>query len=156
MIKKLNVPMPSEPVPEEYSKGRLKREKSVKDFEDLDLRRLPSLKFLMKDFMKKEKLVQLVQAMNHVLEIEELGVPNEAMKKEIVIYVMEEIEKFVLKPKAGSEKKAMAVDVLKVIFHNDEVITGITIDGLIKGIRQVGLIRRLALKTFRYFRKKSS
>ena len=66
------------------------------------------------------------------------------------------IEKFVLKPKAGSEKKEMAVNVLKVLFHNDEIITGITIDGLIKRIRQVGLIRRLALKTYRYFRKKSS
>lgn len=156
MIKKLNVNLPTEPVPEQYMRGRLSTEKSVKDFEDLDLNRLPSLKLLMKDFIKKEKLTQLIDAMNHVMDIEELGGKSESMKKEIVIYVMEEIEKFVLKPKAGSEKKEMAVNVLKVLFHNDEIITGITIDGLIKRIRQVGLIRRLALKTYRYFRKKSS
>ncbi len=156
MIKKLNVNLPTEPVPEEYLKGRMKKDKSVKDYEDLDLKRLPSLKGLLKDFMKKEKLMQLLEAMNHVLEIEELDVPTESMKKEIVVYVMDEIEKFVLKPKAGAEKKAMAINVLKVLFHDDEIITGITIDGLIKGVRQVGLIRRLALKTFRYFRKKSS
>ena len=47
-----------------------------------------------------------------IIQLENLGVPTEQSKKEIILYVMEEIEKFLLKPKSGREKKLMAVNIL--------------------------------------------
>lgn len=163
MIKKLQVNQiqpPSEPAPSEYflNKPILSRDRSVslKEYQDLDLKRLPSLKSMMKDLKASEMLDSLSATMARVMEIEQYGGKTESMKKEIVIYVMEEIESFLLKPKSGNEKKQIAIAILKPMFHNDEVITGITIDGLLKFIRQVGIVRRLFLKTYRYFRKKSN
>ena len=169
MIKKLQVnqfPPPSDPMPKEYEDINLNTERptlqrnsnniSVKDFMDLDLTRLPSLKLLLKDLKAKEMLEELNNSMNHVLNIEAVGGNTESMKKEIIIYIMEEIEKFLLKPKSGSEKKSMAIEILKKLFHNDVIATGIVIDGLMPKLRQVGLIRRLFYKACRYFRKKNS
>lgn len=160
MIKKLQVNQiqpPSDPPPSEYFLNRNDRLPSgLKEYEDLDLRRLPSLKLMMKDLKASEMLNSLEATMSRVMEIEKYGGKTESMKKEIVIYVMEEIEKFLLKPKSGSEKKQIAIAILKPMFHNDEVIAGIAIDGLMKFIKQVGVVRRLFLKAYRYFRKKSS
>lgn len=156
MIKKLSVSkLPEGDPPKEYFKSKDK-EVHIKDFEDVDLNRLPSLKALLKDVHAKELLESLSDSMNHIMQIELVGGNTEPMKREIVIYVLEEIEKFVLKPHAGSEKKQIAVEILKKIFHNDEVIAGIAVDELVKSIRQVGKIRRICLKVYRYFKKRLS
>ena len=161
MIKKLSVNLPSEPLPEIYKD--LERpslvknsELSMKDLNDMnvDINRLPSLKVLLKQYKTDEMNQQLNDAMAKIIQLEELGLPTEEGKKEIVIYVMQEIERFLLKPKSGKEKKQMAVKILKKMFYNDELATGIVVDGLMKSLTQVGLLRRLILKLFRYFSKK--
>jgi hypothetical protein len=157
MIKKLSVKMPEGEPPQEYFKDKDKDKDKVvhiKDFENVDLNRLPSLKALLKDVHAKELLDSLSDSMNHIMQIELVGGNTESMKREIVVYVLEEIEKFVLKPSAGSEKKQLAVAILKKIFHDDEVIAGIAVDELVKHIRQVGRIRRICLKVYRYFKKR--
>jgi phosphoglucomutase len=156
MIKKLSVSkLPEGDPPAEYFKSNDK-EVHIKDFEDVDLNRLPSLKALLKDVHAKELLESLSDSMNHIMQIELVGGNTESMKREIVIYVLEEIEKFVLKPSAGSEKKRLAVEILKKVFHDDEVIAGIAVDELVKSIRQVGRVRRICLKVYRYFKKRLS
>ena len=161
MIKKLQVP--KEPMPEEYKEVNLNRptlvkseELSLKDFQDLDLQRLPSLRLMLKDLKKTELLDGLNSSMNHVINLERVGEKTEAMKKEIVLYVMEEIERFVLKPKAGQEKKYMAIEILRKMFYDDDVLTGVVIDGLMKNLHQVGMLRRWVLRAYRYFKKKLS
>jgi hypothetical protein len=162
MIKKLSVnQLPSDPPPEAYK--NMERpvlskspELSMKDLDDLklDIDRLPSLKVLLKEYKTNEMNEQLNEAMSKIIQLEKLGIPTEESKKEIVVYVMEEIEKFLLKPKSGREKKQMAVNILKKMFYDDELICGIAIDGLMVSLRQVGTIRRLVLKLFRYCTKK--
>lgn len=164
MIKKLSVnQLPSDPPPEAYNKDVerpvLTRSpelsmKDLDDFKDLDINRLPSLKVLLKEYKTNEMNQQLNEAMDKIIKLEQLGIPTEDSKKEIIVYVMEEIEKFLLKPKSGREKKQMAINILKKMFYNDELVTGIAIDGLMSSLKQVGMLRRLVLKLFRYFSKK--
>lgn len=163
MIKKLSVnQLPIDPLPEAYkdmerpvlSRSPELSMKDLDDFKDLNINRLPSIKLLMKQYKKNEMNQQLNEAMDKIIQLEKLGVPTEDSKKEIVIYVMEEIEKFLLQPKSGKEKKQMAINILKKMFYNDELVTGIAIDGLMSSLKQVGMVRRLFLKLFRYFSKK--
>ena len=163
MIKKLSVnQVPSDPPPEAYkdverpvlSRSPELSMKDLDDFKDLDINRLPSLKVLLKEYKTNEMNDHLNEAMNKIIQLEKLGIPTEDSKKEIVVYVMEEIEKFLLKPKSGREKKQMAINILKKMFYNDELVTGIAIDGLMSSLKQVGMVRRLVLKLFRYFSKK--
>jgi hypothetical protein len=151
MIKKLSVQKINSP---EGDVPKKDVSPCIDDFEDVDLKRLPSLKLVFKGVKSDEMLKDFSVSMDKVLELEKLGTVTEDCKKELMIYIMEEIEKFVLKPKAGAEKKKLAIAVLKRMFHNDEIITGIAIDGIMKHIRQVGTVRRLLMKAFRFFLKK--
>ena len=40
------------------------------------------------------------------------------------------------------------------MFYNDELVTGIAIDGLMASLKQVGILRRWFLKLLRYYTKK--
>lgn len=160
-MKKLNL-QPEAPCPKEYDNfkeeiKKLNREQSLKTLNDMDLdfAKLPSLKVLLKNFKSNELVKDMKEKMSSIVSLEDLEQePTEAIKKEILLYVMNQIEEFILEPKAGAKKKAMAIEILKSMFHNDEVITGLMIDSLITGIRQVKLFRRLYLKFRRYLKKK--
>jgi hypothetical protein len=168
MINKLkSIQPPLDPVPLEYNqkleKVPLERNKqlddqldlSLKDFIDLDLNRLPSLKLLLKDLKANELLDSLHNSMLHVLDIEKVSKQeSEVLKTELIIYVLNEVEKFVLKKSSGNEKKQMAVKILKQLFYDNEILCGIAIDGLIQHITQVGFVRRLSLRLYRYLKKK--
>ncbi len=75
--------------------------------------------------------------------------------KEITLFVMWKLEKFILKRKAGEQKRSLAVGILKKFFHEDENLTGLYIDSLMKERVQIKTIRRLALKAWRYLLKKN-
>lgn len=160
MIKKIQVnqhALPTDAVPDVYKTVNLEQNehnKSIKQFQHLDLNRLPSLKALLKELKAKELLDNLTYSMSKVMEIDDVGGKTEEMKKEIVIYVMQEIELFLLKPKSGSEKKQMAVQILQAMFYEDHILAGVIIDGLMPSLRQVGTLRRVCMKIFRYFQKK--
>lgn len=165
MINKLkSIQPPLEPVPLEYNqkleKVPLERNKqlddlTLKDFVDLDLNRLPSLKLLLKDLKANELLDSLHNSMLHVLDIEKVSKQeSEVLKTELIIYVLNEVEKFVLKRNSGNEKKQMSIRILKQLFYDNEILCGIAIDGLIQHITQVGFVRRLSLRFYRYLKKK--
>jgi stress-induced morphogen len=73
--------------------------------------------------------------------------------REICLFVMWKLERIILKPKAGDVKRSLAVKILKRLFHDDENICGLFIDSLMHDHKQVGKIKRLGLKVFRYFVK---
>jgi hypothetical protein len=73
--------------------------------------------------------------------------------RQICLFVMWKLERIILKPKAGDVKRSLAVKILKRLFHDDEHICGLFIDSLMHDHKQVGKIRRLGLKVFRYFVK---
>lgn len=159
MINKLkSIQPPLDPHPEEYDKKPVQEaDLTLKDFVDLDLNRLPSLKVLLKDLKASELLDSLHNSMLHVIAVEKVAGQQESeqMKKEIILYVLNDIEKFLLVKKSGPEKKFMAIKILKQLFYDNETLCGIAIDGLIQHVNQVGLLRRLGLKLYRYLKKKA-
>jgi hypothetical protein len=138
--------MPSEPLPEIYKESQLPKNLSIHDLEQLQV---------LKEKLKTLSLDQKESAMNELLNdvIEYLDVDVENNKKEIVQYVMWKLERFVLKKGAGQDKRKMAVNILKRLFHNDANITGLYVDSLMHDHKQLKTLGRLGLRMWRYFVK---
>lgn len=66
--------------------------------------------------------------------------------KEVVLFVMRKLERF---KSSGAQKRNLAVNILKSLFHDDDNITGLYIDSLMKEFKQVKT--RITLKIWRYF-----
>jgi hypothetical protein len=71
--------------------------------------------------------------------------------KEVVVFVLQKIENFVLKKKSGEVKRALAVKVLKHFFNNDNNITGMVIDLCVKEISQIKVFGRIRKRVYNYF-----
>jgi hypothetical protein len=161
-MKKIGRTPPLEDMPEVYKSISLEppsqpvKVLSIKDFSDLDLKRLPTLKHLLSALRQDEVLDDLARAMQHVLDVEQYGGSTEVLKKEIALYVMHEVEKFDLQSKSGAKKKELAVSLLKKLFLDDEVITSLVVDHLMPHLTQIGFVRRWLLRGYRYFLKKVS
>ncbi len=148
VYKSIEIEQPSLPVIREH------KSLSIKDFCDLDLKRLPTLKSLLRTLQEDEVLDELSKAMHHVIELESVGGETASLKKEIALYVMHEVEKFELSAHSGAKKKELVVSLVRKLFKDDEVITSLVVDHLMPHLRQVGVLRRLFLRAYRYFAKK--
>ena len=160
-MKKLNIALPNEPMPEEYNNiSRPKMERQTNESEGrvlppkltpLDFDKLTVLKSKFKNAVASEKESELKDVLLQVMEY--LGDDLEAHKKEVCLYVMWKIERFILKPKEGPLKRSICTKVLAPLFHNSEVDVGLYIDALMHEHKQIKTLGRMALRVFRYFTK---
>ena len=110
------------------------------------------MKSKFKDAIASEKESELKDVLTQVMEYlgEDLEVHN---KKEVCLYVMWKIERFILKPKEGALKRSICVKVLAPLFHGSEYDVGLYIDALMHEHKQIKTLGRMALRFFRYFTK---
>lgn len=151
-LRKLNIPPPSEPMPDEYK--AVMQQQQPKDagelpptLSHLDFDKLAVLKSKVKSHNARQKEQELKAVLSQVIQY--LGDDLEANKKEIVLYVMMKLERFILKPKQGDLKKSIAVKVLSPLFDNNEMTVGLYIDALMHQHLQIKTFGRLALRAWR-------
>ena len=70
-----------------------------------------------------------------------------------VLFVMNEVEKFILKPKAGESKKKLVIEVCKQYFNDDEELVLMVINLVFEKLSQVKFFKRQGLKLLRFFSK---
>ncbi len=71
----------------------------------------------------------------------------------LVLFVMNEVEKFILKPKSGKNKEKLVVESVKKYFNNDEDLVRLVIKLVFKKLSQVKFLKRQGLKLLRFFLK---
>jgi hypothetical protein len=76
-------------------------------------------------------------------------------KKEIALFIMYKIERFLLKPGVGDQKLQLAIKLLSPLFGGDEDTTRTVIELCMKEHKQIGRVGRLGLKVYRYLFKKA-
>lgn len=156
-LRKLNIP-PSEPMPKEYQAIQQKQQEQCASqlevelppkMSHLDFDKLTVLKSKVKRYNAQQKEAELKAVLVQVIAY--LGDELEANKKELVLYVMMKLERFILKPKQGALKKSIAVKVLAPLFDDNEMTVGLYVDALMHEHIQIKTIGRLALRAFRFF-----
>ena len=70
-----------------------------------------------------------------------------------VLYVMQEVEKFLLKSKAGQSKKELVIECVKPYFNNDSDLVNMVIDLVFKQMSQIKFWKRQGYKLLRFFLK---
>jgi hypothetical protein len=71
----------------------------------------------------------------------------------LVLFVMNEVEKFILKPKSGKNKEKLVVESVKKYFNNDDDLVKLVIKLVFKELSQVKFLKRQGLKILRFFLK---
>lgn len=164
-MKKLVITPPREPVPEQYARAKeqtlqsaIEEEEQIpehvvlpKSISHLDFDKLAILKTKLKSATASQKEAELRSVLLQVIDY--LGDDLEAHKKELVLYVMFKVERFILKPKQGALKKQICVKVLSPLFDGNESTTGLYIDALMFQHKQIKTLGRIGLRIFRYFVK---
>lgn len=70
-----------------------------------------------------------------------------------VLFVMQEVEKFILKKKSGESKKALVIQVCQKYFNNDSDLVEMVIDLVFEKLSQVKFFKRQGLKLMKFFLK---
>jgi hypothetical protein len=158
-LRKLNIP-PSDPMPKEYEVIKQKQQQEEASASQLEVELPPKLSHLdfdkltvLKSKVKRHSARQKEEELKAVLAqvIEYLGDELEANKKELVLYVMMKLERFILKKGQGPLKKSIAVKVLAPLFDGNEATVGLYVDALMSQHVQIKTVGRLALRAFRFF-----
>ena len=81
--------------------------------------------------------------------------PLEQLKysSHLVAFVMHEVERFILKPKAGESKRKLVISCVKKYFDDNDDMVNVVIDLLFKDLKQIKFIGRQILKIARFFLK---
>lgn len=72
---------------------------------------------------------------------------------EFVLFVMNEVERFLLKAKSGESKKQLVIEACKSYFNDDADLVVMVINLVFKKLKQVKFIKRQGLKLLRFFLK---
>lgn len=72
---------------------------------------------------------------------------------EFVLFVMNEVERFILKAKSGESKKRLVIEACKSYFNDDEDLVVMVINLVFRKLKQVKFIKRQGLKLLRFFLK---
>lgn len=70
-----------------------------------------------------------------------------------VLFVMQEVERFILKKKSGENKKDLVIQVCQKYFNNDPDLVEMVIDLVFEKLSQVKFFKRQGLKLMRFFLK---
>lgn len=71
----------------------------------------------------------------------------------LVLFVMNEVERFILKPKSGMNKEKLVIESVKKYFNDDEDLVRLVIKLVFKELSQVKFMKRQGLKLVRFFLK---
>lgn len=70
---------------------------------------------------------------------------------ELILFVMNEVERFILKSKSGQSKKQLTIECCKPYFDNNIEILEVIIELIFPKLKQVKFLKRQGLKIVRFF-----
>jgi len=122
---------------------------------------IPLIKFNTKNLVGLEEKLQKLKLCNYQSDfLQEIQIilnlySNEELKynAKFVLYVMQEVEKFLLKPKAGQSKKELVIECVKPYFNNDSALVEMVIDLVFEKLPQIKFWKRQGYKLVRFFLK---
>lgn len=128
----------------------------VSIFEKKDI---PSIRFSTQNLEGFEERLQKMKITNYqsdfLNEIEKICAlyKDDELKYsyQFVYFIMEEVEKFILKPKAGESKKRLVIEVCKRYFNDDEDLVMMVISLMFEKLSQVKFFKRQGYKLIRFF-----
>ena len=114
--------------------------------------------------MLMEKLFGIILIIDTIKQQEEQNIQAQNKKEEegknelkyndrFVLFVMDEVEKFILKSKSGKAKKDLVIEICKKYFNDDPTLVELVIKLVFKELSQVQFIKRQGLKLVRFFLK---
>ena len=96
----------------------------------------------------KNKFIGEIQNVLSLYEDDELK-----YNYQFVEFIMCEVEKFILKKKAGETKKQIVIEICKKYFNNDEKLVEMVINLVFHKLPQIKFFKRQGLKLIRFFLK---
>lgn len=155
-MKKLQI---LQPVNQPKSEEMIESEDIPKSiFEKKDI---PLIKFNTKNLLGLEEKLQSLKLCNYQSDfLKEIQIilnlySHDELKynAKFVLYVMMEVEKFLLKPKAGKSKKELVIECVKPYFNDDPDLVSMVIDLVFDKLPQIKFWKRQGYKLVRYFLK---
>ena len=121
------------------------------DISKFNIKKIDDLKQRMDKVKMENKQYDFHESITKVLSLYD---DNELHYSEnIVFFVMTEIEKYLLKPKAGESKEQLCVEVCKKYFNDDVDLVKLVIKLLFKELHQIKFSERQLRKILRFFSK---
>jgi len=124
-------------------------------------RDIPLIKFNTKNLVGLEEKLQKLKLCNYQSDfLQEIQIilnlySHDELKynAKFVLYVMMEVEKFLLKPKAGQSKKELVIECVKQYFNNDPALVEMVIELVFEKLPQIKFWKRQGYKLVRFFLK---
>ena len=124
-------------------------------------RDIPTLKFNTKNLEGLNEKIQSLKICNYqsdfsteITKVLELYDDTELQYNDnLVLFVMNEVENYILKPKSGKYKSNLVVEVCKKYFNDNPDLVNLVIKLVFDKLSQVKFIKRQGLKVIRFFFK---
>lgn len=133
----------------------------VRPSEKFERKEVPTISFNIKGLVGLDVKLKSLKLVNYQHEFQAemekvLSLYDEQELKysyPLVLFVMEEVEKYILKAKAGGAKRQLVCQVCKKYFDDNEQFVGIIIDLLFHELSQIRFFKRQGYKLLRFFLK---
>jgi hypothetical protein len=110
-------------------------------------KKIPGLDNKLMDMSVTNDKAKFYEKITKVLEL--YDVDQLHISYDLVVFVMNEIERFILQPKRGAEKKELAVRILLRFFNDNQDFTESIIELAMRDLKKVGMLGRMFRRTYR-------
>jgi hypothetical protein len=127
------------------------KKRNVPNLTKFNIHTIENLKEKLDTIKMSNRQHDFTQSINEVLNLYDID--DLHYNENIVFFVMQEIEKYLLKPKAGISKTQVCVECCKKYFNDDPDLVIFAIKLLMPKLHQVKMLERQARKIIRFFSK---
>lgn len=147
--------------PQQSQKFDEKSEEQIEPVPVFEKKDIPIINFNTKNLLGLEEKLQKLKLCNYQSDfLKEIQIilnlySTDELKynAKFVLYVMQEVEKFLLKPKAGLSKKELVIECVKPYFNNDPALVEMVIELVFEKLPQIKFLKRQGYKLLRFFLK---
>ena len=127
------------------------KKRIIPDLTKFDVKKIDDLKTRLDKIKMENNQHDFVDSIQSVLDLYDDGELH--YSENIVFFVMQEIERFILKPKAGEHKEKVCIECCKKYFNNDDNLVLLIVKLLMPKLKQVKFSERQVRKVIRFFSK---
>jgi hypothetical protein len=148
-MKKLIIPSVEQNVSNDLKKSNSFKKRDIPNITKYNIHKVNDLSSRLSKIKMENYQHDFTQSIHDVLNL--YTVDEMHYSENIVFFVMEEVEKFILKSKAGEFKTQVCIECCKKYFNDDENLIILVINLLMPKLRQVRVVERQLRKVMRFF-----